>query len=87
MTAQPMRPEDVPGKVLAEALEAWTGYDDPLNECAADDIETAATILAAVIPAIGEHLATAIEANPSGECSGAVAECARLVRNLTQGDQ
>lgn len=81
MTAQPMRPEDVAGDLVDNAVNAW--HDTRCADMLLDDLMR--HILAAVIPAIGEHLAQAIEANPANECSGAVAECARLVRNLTTG--
>ena len=46
--------------------------------------------LAAVLPAherqVREQVARDIEANPSGECSGAVAECARIARGTDPAD-
>lgn len=56
MTSQPMHPDAVPGEILAAALADWTGHDDPLVDCDPDDIETAAIILAAVIPAIEQRV-------------------------------
>lgn len=94
---RPMRPEDVPGKVLAEALEAWTGYDgDPLNDCDPEDVETAATILAAAIPAVRAQVADEIAeptmwADPMGHWTADQADAARamkrhIIRRL-EGDQ
>jgi len=81
-----MRPEDVPDEIRAIAAEVASRYRATTRRVLQTDRDEQRAILAAVIPAIGEHLATAIEANPMNECSGAVAECARLVRNLTQGE-
>src|SRR5690606_10932287 len=54
------------------------------------DVPDGLLTLAAVLPAherqVREQVARDIEANPSGECSGAVAECARIARGTDPAD-
>jgi hypothetical protein len=73
-----MHPVEVPDEMV-EALWRAAGRAEV-------DIPAGAyrQILAIMLPEheamVRERVAVAIEANPMGECSGAVAECARIAR-------